>query len=201
VPRCPKCGAEIDYLLNYCMKTVTFIVELTDGDLDYIKEDEYPDSTENRYMCPVCGRELFTNEEDAKAFLRQTSAKEVKGMTKFYVDGAGWNGSVSRVCVVERDAFDQGNYANYLINYEFELTNNEAEYYAVIEALKLAKPGDIICTDSALVVNQVLGRWKINYERLRNLQQIIRAILKVKPVEIRYVPREENCAGLILERR
>jgi len=119
-----------------------------------------------------------------------------------YIDGSGWNGKESKVCIAERDEFNQYNKNVKIIRYEYQLTNNEAEYYALIEALKHVKSGDIIYTDSQLILGQLFHNWKINYEHLRNLVNIVKAFLNIeekKEVKIIQIPREQNYAGKVLD--
>ncbi len=78
-------------------------------------------------------------------------------------------------------------------------TNNEAEYQALIEGLKLAQkynPERLICfLDSNLVVNQINGNWKIKKAHLRKLVFKVReemAQLLGSRVIFRHIPREEN---------
>jgi ribonuclease HI len=84
-----------------------------------------------------------------------------------------------------------------------EATNNVAEYWAVIEALKWFK-GKIKSTgknlrikfflDSMLVVNQLNGFFKIKNSGLRNLIVKVREKEGLLAAQISYhfVPREEN---------
>nr|XP_016473298.1 PREDICTED: uncharacterized protein LOC107795219 [Nicotiana tabacum] len=62
-----------------------------------------------------------------------------------------------------------------------EITNNEAEYEAVIAGLKLAlKHGArwvILCCDSQLIVNQVTGNFQIKEQRLQKYQIEIHKLL------------------------
>jgi ribonuclease HI len=73
-------------------------------------------------------------------------------------------------------------------------TNNEAEYIALTRLLEIAKESNyehlIIYMDSALVVNQVNNKWKINYEHLKALKNKIDS-LEV-PFELFHVKREYN---------
>jgi ribonuclease HI len=70
-----------------------------------------------------------------------------------------------------------------LHTWEFGIgTNNQAEYHALIEALKIVDrtfPHDILTIrmDSELVRNQVSGRWKIKDPELRKLCQEAKDIL------------------------
>lgn len=81
-------------------------------------------------------------------------------------------------------------------------TNNEAEYKALIMALEtlltfnnLSKVESLIVKlDSKLVVEQVLGNWKVKEERLKPLVDKVRLLL-VKlpfPYQLKHVPRAEN---------
>ena len=77
------------------------------------------------------------------------------------------------------------------------LTNNEAEYLAFQAAVLAAaslEPGRVTFhTDSALVANQLDGRWKIREERLRAHHDRIRELLTRLPAySIVSVPRARN---------
>ncbi len=77
------------------------------------------------------------------------------------------------------------------------LTNNEAEYLAfeaaVLAAASLAPGRVTFHTDSALVANQLTGRWKIREERLRPHHDRIRELLTRLPAySIVPIPRARN---------
>lgn len=119
-------------------------------------------------------------------------------MTKFYADGSGWNGECSKFCVVRED--EKGSEILIKRISHSKHTNNEMEYRAVLFAIEHCENGDIIYTDSQLVVNQVHGLWKINYAHLQKFVDEIKAVWKKKPdVEIVWVSREQNLAGKVLE--
>ncbi len=77
-------------------------------------------------------------------------------------------------------------------------TNNWAEYEAVVLALEKAKSlgftGDIeFRLDSKLVVEQLLGNWKIKEPTLKPQVAKVRELLKdFGTVRFSYIPREEN---------
>ena len=85
-------------------------------------------------------------------------------------------------------------------------TNNEAEYRAIIEALKLAIKSDwfgqnnsaseeIVCRlDSQLVVEQINGRYKIKQPHIQVFIDEIREILKKFNIKISFIHirREQN---------
>lgn len=77
------------------------------------------------------------------------------------------------------------------------LTNNQAEYQAVIEGLKLAKKYHPQKTsfflDSQLLVEQLSGRFKVKNQTLKNYHRQVLSLRQSLPVvEFRYIPREEN---------
>jgi ribonuclease HI len=76
-------------------------------------------------------------------------------------------------------------------------TNNVAEYTALIEGLKLALEKGVtdidIRVDSELLVNQLLGNWKIKSEGLRPLAVKARALMnRFDSFDIQHVRRELN---------
>ncbi len=118
-------------------------------------------------------------------------------MSKYYIDGAGWNGQVSKVCITKREkGFNRW---NKIIIYQYKLTNNEAEYYALIETLKEVEDGDIIYTDSQLLVGQLIKGWKINYKHLQRLVNIAKPLIEGLHIKLIWVNRENNYAGKVLE--
>lgn len=76
------------------------------------------------------------------------------------------------------------------------MTNNQAEYNALIEGLETAmewKPDRLeIYLDSKLVVEQVKGHYKIKEPELQRLHAEVMRLLDGLPYEIRHVAREEN---------
>ncbi|WP_299290794.1 reverse transcriptase-like protein [Nitrosopumilus sp.] len=83
-----------------------------------------------------------------------------------------------------------------------EITNNQAEYMAIISALKKFVDADdeiIIFSDSKNTVNQLNHEFAINNEQLRNLAREAWAIIgKFSNLTITWVPRKENLAGKML---
>ncbi len=76
-------------------------------------------------------------------------------------------------------------------------TNNVAEYNALIAGLELALEQEIteieVLLDSALVVAQVKGEWKIRNDRLRTLAVKARSLLnRFESSSLAHVPREQN---------
>ena len=77
------------------------------------------------------------------------------------------------------------------------MTNNMAEYEALVRALRrareMAATSVFVYTDSQLVANQILGSYRVRNDRLRKyLQEAQNIIEDFNSFEIRYIPREKN---------
>ncbi len=77
------------------------------------------------------------------------------------------------------------------------MTNNMAEYEALLFALKKAKDSNIpevsVYTDSLLLANQVLGKFKIKNDVLRAYVATIKNIVgNFRRFTVQYIPREKN---------
>ena len=64
--KCPKCGKEIEYLMNTQTGTYEHYFE-RDG--RYVSLGFDADGILNKYLCPECDEVLFNNEADASTFL------------------------------------------------------------------------------------------------------------------------------------
>jgi ribonuclease HI len=77
-----------------------------------------------------------------------------------------------------------------------EMTNNQAEYHALIEGLKAVKewkPDRLeIYLDSKLVVEQIKGLYRTKEPELQKLHAEAMRLLQGFTYEIKNVPREEN---------
>ena len=77
-----------------------------------------------------------------------------------------------------------------------QMTNNQAEYHALIEGLKTAREWKAerleIYLDSNLVVEQVKGKFKIKEPELQRLHAEVIRLLAGMPFEITHVAREQN---------
>ena len=83
-----------------------------------------------------------------------------------------------------------------------EITNNQAEYLAIIAALKkfVDSTEEItIYSDSKNTVNQLNHEFAINNEQLRTLAQEAWSIIgKFSNLSIEWIPRKNNLAGKML---
>ncbi|MFN4180246.1 MAG: ribulose-phosphate 3-epimerase [Armatimonadota bacterium] len=115
---------------------------------------------------------------------------------KIYVDGSSLgNPGPAGVGVVVCD--EQG---NIISTHKVPLnnaTNNEAEYQAVIEALKLAKKLGAdevtLLSDSELVVHQLNGNYKVKSHNLQPLhEEAVNLTRQFQRFKILHIPREAN---------
>ena len=83
-----------------------------------------------------------------------------------------------------------------------DITNNQAEYLAIISALKKYIDSDeeiTIYSDSKNTVNQLNHEFAINNEKLRDLAREAWAIMgKIPNLTISWIPRNENTACKML---
>ena len=82
------------------------------------------------------------------------------------------------------------------------LTNNQAEYLAIITALKKFQNSSkqiVIFSDSKNTVNQLNHEFAINNEQLRALaKEAWLLIAQIPNLQIKWIPRKENLAGKML---
>ncbi len=113
-----------------------------------------------------------------------------------YTDGASReNGARAAIGAVLYDS--HGREIDTLTHPIGSATNNQAEYRALIEGLKMALLQNIRClvvrSDSLLVVNQVRGRFKVRKAELTSLHAKARELLDRFPkYHLEHVPRKYN---------
>ena len=111
-----------------------------------------------------------------------------------YVDGAGGENSGYGFFIKETG---ESFYEN-----KSGLTNNQAEYHAIITVLKKFQDSTdkiIIFSDSQNTVNQLNHEFAINNEQLRILaQESWLLIAQIPELKIKWIPRKENLAGKML---
>jgi ribonuclease HI len=115
---------------------------------------------------------------------------------RLFTDGAArGNPGPAGLGVVIED--DQGMRLRGLHRYLGPATNNEAEYYALIEGLKALrewKPDRLeIYMDSKLVVEQLKGVYKVKKPELQRLHRTAMELLAgFGEVEVKHIERERN---------
>ncbi len=115
-------------------------------------------------------------------------------MMNIYVDGSGGARSGYGFFVKETgESFFEGKPG---------ITNNQAEYLAIISALKKNESFDdeiTIYSDSKNTVNQLNHEFAINNEQLRIFAREAWTLMaKFSHLTIKWVPRSENLAGKML---
>ena len=111
-----------------------------------------------------------------------------------YVDGAG--GEKSGYGFFTKETGES------FYEHKSGLTNNQAEYCAIIAALKKFQGSSdkiTIFSDSKNTVNQLNHEFAINNEQLRILAQESWSLIpKIPELKILWIPRKENLAGKML---
>ena len=112
-----------------------------------------------------------------------------------HVDGATAGVRHAGIAAVARSA--NGHWLGWQSRQMDRMTNNEAEYLAVLLGLELA--GElgarrvVIVTDSDVVVRQMQGQSRVLSKRLQALhKETVEAVGYFAGVTFRHVPREEN---------
>jgi ribonuclease HI len=84
----------------------------------------------------------------------------------------------------------------------FYKTTNEAEYAAVLLALASLSGSLEVFTDSELVANQINGVYSVKSERMARMMLMYRDTVgsACRIVTVTWVPREENLAGIAIEK-
>tara|TARA_Y100000590_G_scaffold181869_1_gene207236 strand:- start:24 stop:377 length:354 start_codon:yes stop_codon:yes gene_type:complete len=115
-------------------------------------------------------------------------------MVNVYVDGAG--GEKSGYGFFIKDTGES------FYEEKLGITNNQAEYLAIISALKKFQNSSdeiMIFSDSKNTVNQLNHEFAINNEQLRLLAQEAWSLIpKIPNLKIQWISRKENLAGKML---
>ena len=76
MPKCPKCGEEINYLRDFMLEEFKLTVD-ENGYVHYELVDASVLNRGDEYKCPKCSAVLFRDEKEAVKFLKdETLAKE-----------------------------------------------------------------------------------------------------------------------------
>jgi len=91
----------------------------------------------------------------------------------------------------------EGDKLTYRVRLQYQATNNEVEYEALLKGLELAKSIDaesvLILGDSQLVMGQVNGTCEAKEERMKKyLEKVLQSVKKFKETTFVQIPREEN---------
>ncbi|XP_065638287.1 uncharacterized protein LOC136071201 [Quercus suber] len=91
----------------------------------------------------------------------------------------------------------EGDKLNYKVRLQYQTTNNEMEYEALLKGLELAKSIEagsvLVLGDSQLVIGQVNGTCEAKKDRMKMyLKKVLRLVKKFKEANFVQIPREEN---------
>nr|XP_023900876.1 uncharacterized protein LOC112012715 [Quercus suber] len=91
----------------------------------------------------------------------------------------------------------EGDKLNHKVRLQYQTTNNEAEYEALLKGLELAKSVEadsvLVLGDSQLVISQVNGTCDAKEDRMkRYLKKVLRLMKKFREANFVQIPREEN---------
>lgn len=111
-------------------------------------------------------------------------------MTTWFCDAMGWDGTCSGVYIMNSK---NGALCEVWVE---KYTSNQLEYMALIATLEMAEEGDIIFSDSQLVVKQLLGEYEVRNEGLKPLHDEAKELYDSKMVKVTWCPRSENKAGV-----
>jgi len=124
-------------------------------------------------------------------------------MIEIYTDGASKGNhdkniiNQSYICIIVPD------FGINIIETRKYLTNNEAEWEAFLEALKLARANKWekikVYSDSKLVVEQYNENWQCKDNKMMGYYIASKSIGEFIDVEIVWIPRDKNLAGIKLE--
>ena len=91
----------------------------------------------------------------------------------------------------------QGDKLKHKVHLQYQTTNNEIEYEALLRGLKLAKSVEVesilVLGDSQLIIGQVNGTCEAKEERMKKyLNKVVSLVKKFKEADFVQIPREEN---------
>ena len=91
----------------------------------------------------------------------------------------------------------EGDRLTYKVHLQYQTTNNEVEYEALLKGLELAKSikakSILILGDSQLVMSQVNGTCEAKEEQLKKyLEKVLQLVKKFKDTNFVQIPKEEN---------
>ncbi|GJU17058.1 reverse transcriptase domain-containing protein [Tanacetum coccineum] len=117
--------------------------------------------------------------DDSEKKVKEKEVSDPSNEWKLYTDGASSDDGVGAVLMLIDPA---GKEYIYALRFEFETTNNEAEYEALIAGLRIAQEMETtkvaIFLDSQLVVNQIKGTYATKQLSIKSYLQKVKTALK-----------------------
>lgn len=116
-------------------------------------------------------------------------------MRGVFCDGSGWNDSSCAICV----ATSRKN-KEVKVFYE-PYSARVLEYMAILKACERYSQGNVIHTDAKVIFNEIISKIEPLKEEEKVLWNRICYLIERKKLNLRWIPREHNLAGIILESR
>ncbi|VFQ71616.1 unnamed protein product [Cuscuta campestris] len=92
----------------------------------------------------------------------------------------------------------------YAIRFQFRVSNNEAEYEALINGLKILRKMGVsrvqVYTDSRLVVGQITGAFEAKEERMKRYRDLTLEVLGKFEFKLEHIPRAQNAEADVLSK-
>ena len=100
----------------------------------------------------------------------------------------------------------EGDKLRYKVRLQYQTTNNEVEYEALLKGLELAKSVEaksiLILGDSQLIMGQINGTYEAKEERMKKyLEKVLRFVKKFEKTDFVQIPREENMEANTLAKK
>lgn len=130
---------------------------------------------------------------------KQSASTKPQEPIVIFTDGAGANANgIAGIAWVRRGSKP-------FVEWGANWTNNEAEYLAILAALKALPRGVevTVCSDSSLVIRQLRGEFQIRDVRLWDLESEIATLISNNYLKViwRWIPRKENKADMLLRNK
>ncbi|XP_071714922.1 uncharacterized protein [Rutidosis leptorrhynchoides] len=162
-------------------------VELGAYEISYLPRDAVNGQVLADYLAKMSGEMEVINE--------RTELKSVQGETwDLFTDGASCVEGASAGLVLTTTGGEEHTYA---LRFNFDVTNNEAEYEALLAGLNIANKMYItkLCafTDSQLVANQVNGSFEAHELSMQKYLRLLQALaMRFEHFELAQVPKSQN---------
>ena len=129
----------------------------------------------------------------AEFTLGEDQLAEVKEQWKIYTDGSSNKRAGGAGVVIQTP---QGDMIRCMIRLDFLITNNDAEYEALVAGLDLAKAmgaeNVIVHCASLVVTSQINGNYECKNDRMKKYLEEVKHQINNIEVEFVQIPREEN---------
>ncbi|XP_071695115.1 uncharacterized protein [Rutidosis leptorrhynchoides] len=162
-------------------------VELGAYQISYLPRSAVKGQVLEDYLAEMTGELEVINE--------RTTLKPVVGETwDLFTDGASCTEVTGASLVLANPSSEEHTYA---LRFNFDVTNNEAEYEALLAGLNIARKMNITklraFTDSQLVANQFNGSFEAHDSSIQKYLQLLKELAeRFEHFELAQVPRSQN---------